>query len=166
MNRTFPFTGIVCVLVSVFTCRPLIALPSGTGPDSAQLSVEVFEADTAGSDSTTIFRKNILSLDILLMFPALGYSRIVPLTKSTSLVFYTSITPYFGFIIDTGAAASFGKNQHHFEPAGGYLIRADNFYIKAGYRYQGRKGFVFKVAPGYSISKNVPWFTAGFGYAF
>lgn len=149
-----------------FDSTPLNAAPPEDVIEFNEFYNTDFEHDTVKFDTCAITRKNIISVDFLIMFPALGYSRIIQISKKTGLLFYGSITPYFDFIIDLGGAITFGKNHHHFEPGGGYLLSADNFYIKTGYRYQGRRGFVFRIAPGYSITENVPWFTTSFGYAF
>lgn len=147
-------------------CPQAIARPPDTIPMPGPVCYAVPGPDSTRTGSIMLKQKNIVSLDILIMFPALGYSRIVPLSDKSALVLYGSITPFFGFLIDTGAALSLGKKHNFFEPGGGYLMHVDAFYLKAGYRYQGTKGFVFRIAPGYNLTEKVPWFTAGFGYAF
>lgn len=146
--------------------RPLKAASPGDMPGFNGSCKTITAVETVKLDSLSNTRKNILSIDILIMFPAFGYSRIIQVTEKTGIVAYGSITPFFGFTIDLGAALTFGGKNHHFEPGGGYLLNADFLYVKAGYRYQGQKGFVFRIAPGFSITENVPWWTVGFGYAF
>jgi hypothetical protein len=145
---------------------PSAAMSPGVSGGFNELRNVDVEADTVVSDTCVRTRKNIVSLDLLILFPALGYSRIVPLTDNTGLVFYSSITPYFDFVIDVGGAVTLGKTHHFFEPGVGYLLFADSFYVKGGYRYQSKRGFVFRIAPGFNVTEKVPWFTASFGYAF
>jgi hypothetical protein len=165
-RRAVSLMSILLTMIIILGSSPLRAIHFERGDGSP----EFFNIETS-QDTTIVYtdtepRNNIISLDILIMFPAIGYSRLVPLSKNTGLSFYGSVTPFFGFVIDLGGAVTVGKNHHYFEPGGGYLLFADNFYLKAGYRYQSRRGFVFRIAPGYSITENVPWFTASFGYAF
>jgi len=163
---THSFKGLFIAIILLVACHPLEASQSVKIIASNDLLIKYADQDTVKSENRTDSRKNIISVDFLIMFPALGYSRILPLTEKKGLVFYLSITPYFDGVIDLGGALTIGKNHHFFEPGGGYLLLAHNVYIKAGYRYQGKRGFVFRVAPGYSITENVPWFTTSFGYAF
>lgn len=123
---------------------------------------------TQNSDVPTLFdaRKNSVCLDFLIIIPAVGYSRIIPFKENGGLVISASVTPFYGFIIDLGGGFIFGKYRHFFEPAAGYWFTADNFYAKIGYRFQGDKGLVLKIAPVWSFSENSPFFTAGVGYAF
>lgn len=139
MNKrnVFSFISIILALMLFITSHPLIAASPGDLPGFNQSCTAAFAPDTVKLDTFSDVRKNIVSIDILIMFPALGYSRIIQLTEKTGIVAYGSITPFFGIVIDLGAAASFGGRNHHFEPGGGYLLNADNFYIKAGYRDQG-----------------------------
>ena len=166
IRNVFSIISISAALVFISISHPIEAMPPDVVPGVSQVLITTFEQDTLPSDTISAQRKNIVSVDFLVLFPALGYSRIIQITEKTGLVLYGSITPFFGFTIDTGVALAIGKNHHFFEPAGGYLIFLDNFYVKAGYRFQGKKGFVFRIAPGYSISEKVPWFTASLGYAF
>ncbi len=158
--------GFIVALILFFNSSPLRAMPVEEIPIFTEVYNPGIESDTVKCNTCSDPGKNIVSVDILIMYPALGYSRIIQLSEKTGIVVYGSITPYFDFIIDLGVALTFGKNHHYFEPGGGYLLSEDNIYIKAGYRYQGQRGFVFRIAPGYLVTENVPWWTASFGFAF
>ncbi len=166
INRFFSFVCTILALTLFLTGFPAHALHSENVKGITEKITRYVEPDPALVDTCVKSRNNIISVDFLVLFPAISYSRIIPFLKKTGLSIYGSITPYFGFLIDLGGAITVGKNHHYFEPGGGYLLFVDNVYLKTGYRYQSKKGFVFRIAPGYNITENVPWFTTGFGFAF
>lgn len=120
------------------------------------------------SKTPTLFdvRKNSVCIDFLIYFPALGYSRIFPLRENIGIVASANMTPYFEYVYEFSGGVLIGKKNKFFEPQAVYWLRANNFMIKLGYRFQGDKGFVFKLAPAWSFSNNMIAWTLGFGYSF
>lgn len=111
-------------------------------------------------------KKNTVSLDFIIIFPAAGYSRIIPFHKKAGVIVSVSATPNWGFAVDLSGGFIFGSVKHFIEPTAGYLFNVDNAFIKLGYRFQGDRGLVLKVAPGWSLSGNLLYLTSGIGYAF
>jgi len=120
------------------------------------------------NEPPTLFdaRKNSVSLDFILIFPAAGYSRIIPFHNKAGVIASVSLTPSWGFTAELSGGFIFGKHRHFIEPSAGYLFKVANSFVKLGYRFQGDKGLVLKVAPGWSLSGNLLYFTSGIGYAF
>lgn len=171
IKRVYAYLSIITALILSLNSSPAKAMPPLNYHGYTEIDNSHFKKDTLLSGTYAKSRNNIISLDLLVMFPALGYSRVVPLSNKTGLVFSGSITPFFDGLIDLGGAVTLGKNHHYFEPGGGYQIVnnnffKNNFYIKAGYRYQSNRGFVFRIAPAYIITVKVPWLTMSLGYAF
>lgn len=111
---------------------------------------------------------------------SLNYERLLPIGDQTGL----------GFRIGAGSAEAltgllevnflYGRNKHFLETGLGY-VNAFSYpdqwsTIKLGYRYQGKKGFLLKIAPMYIYNFEVLngnedvfdgfWAGACFGYSF
>ncbi len=111
---------------------------------------------------------------------SINYKRLVPLSDKNGL----------GFRVGVGSADALtglvevnlihGKSKHFLETGIGY-VDAFNYpdqwiSIKLGYRYQAKKGFLFKIAPMYIYNFEKAkgnhdvfsgiWAGAGFGYSF
>ena len=125
---------ILIILVDIFICSGLLAQ-------------NIDENNTSELSKSSIVLANDFIFSI-----TLSYERIIDLDKNS----YLSLRAGAGYTAESGddlAAAFqssllFGKSKHFFETGVGYyhnLTYPDAFILPlAGYRYMGRKGFVFK----------------------
>lgn len=109
-------------------------------------------AQDIGQESENL-RKNSIYAGIL----TLNYSRLFPLRGNTSLSLAGGLS--FLDVTDMGPAIQieptllFGKKRHFFEP--GIMWWHDPFddfvLVRMGYRFQHSKGFLFRVAPLFTL---------------
>lgn len=163
MKNLFSFTVLLFLTVQTYSqCSDLYTF------NNEILSKSWNELKVQKSEPHTLFdaRKNTVSLDFIIMFPALGYSRIIPFNRNKGFVLSASATPNWGFTVDLSGGLIFGTHKHFVEPTVGYLAGLNNIYAKLGYRFQGNKGLLLKIAPGWSLTENSLYLTSGIGYAF
>ena len=145
----------------------------GSG-DLAYVAIEHYDingrnaVDSQETDSLSLFqvRKNAVFLEFFIVYPGFGISRIIPLKSNFGLVINGAFTPWWELITELEGGIILGRHKHFFEAIGGYWFVADNTYIKLGYRYQSRKGFLLRISPAWSISEGLPMWTVSLGYSF
>jgi len=103
-----------------------------------------------------------------LIFGSVNYDRYLPFSEKSGLVlrggfsFYEKVFPLGEITFLTG------NQKHHFETGIGYTAFHEGSFIflRTGYRFHGRKGFVFRVAPLYHPAESFFWFGISVGYSF
>ena len=103
-----------------------------------------------------------------LFFGSVNYDRFIPFNKKSGLIlrggfsWYEKVFPLGEINFVTG------NQKHHFETGIGFTAFQEGnlVFLRTGYRFHGRKGFVFRVAPLYCPTESFIWFGISFGYRF
>lgn len=116
---------------------------------------------------SNIPRNSVLNEDLLIF----SYQRIMPQTDSFGFTFKAGIMIFDPFLWVADFGIITGHSKHYFEAAiGGIAEPAFGdfamFTIRANYRYQAEKGFVFKVGPFAGPPDNFIIPLVSIGYAF
>ena len=135
------------------------------------LSINSNSSDTIAldiADSSTMFdiRRNAVYTEDLIMY---SYERILPVSNNFGLTLKGGILIWDPFMPVLEIAIITGGTKHFFEAGPGAIM--DIFYeggfftIRAGYRYQAPKGFLFKISGIYSPDNFLlPWIAIGYSF--
>ena len=100
---------------------------------------------------------------------SVNYSRMIPLNQS-GLSLAAGLSFIDGVALQTEISSLLGSSRHFFEP--GFIWWHDEiddfFMLKIGYRFQGTRGFLFRIGPLFTISDSDFWVfpSMSIGYSF
>lgn len=122
--------------------------------------------DTTATTSMYNIRRNSIYNEDFFIF---GYERLIPVDQKVGIALKGGILIFDPFMLVTEVTSVFGGTKHFFEAGmGGIIDPFDDAHfatLRAGYRYQAPKGFLFKSSLIYSPDNFIlPLIT--FGYAF
>ncbi|MFH1121976.1 MAG: hypothetical protein V1775_19315 [Bacteroidota bacterium] len=151
------------------------------------LSISIFaQQDSLKMQEMKGIRKNSVYLELLGngAVYSFNYDRIIMFKKGDAMFLRLGGNEYHGiktsepsYNLIFAAGLLNGGPRHFFEAGSGFTWFSNEpdrlIVLSTGYRYQGRKGLLFRATPMYIINTekgdtfgNCPWFGLSFGYAF
>jgi hypothetical protein len=124
------------------------------------------------ADSTSVeMRKNAFYYEIFgngFWAGSLNYDRNIRLGPKTGIVLRVGLSWAEKFFPLGEANLLLGNQRHHLEAGPGYTAFHEGavVFLRAGYRFHGKKGMLVRVAPLYSVNQKFFWFGISLGYAF
>ncbi|PLX11016.1 MAG: hypothetical protein C0598_09155 [Marinilabiliales bacterium] len=104
------------------------------------------------------------------VFGSLNYDRIIPVGEKSGIVLGVTVGFYVGVLPSVNYL--YGKSKNFLEVGIGYSITEQIILPLIGYRYQGNKGFLFRVGGMYfqpvqpDSFGDIPMIGLSFGYSF
>lgn len=156
------------ILISVFTFIASTAW-SQNSPDN-QLPPIYSAEEQMNKPSTRNLRKNALYVELggTGVLGSLNYSRIVPFGEKHGLALAAGVAFYGDAIVN--ASYLYGKTNKFLEAGVGYSFVENFITPQIGYRFQGKKGFLFRATVMYLTDEEFVDGTLfgglSFGYSF
>ena len=136
------------------------------------VTMSMHAAGAGQSDSVSVdIRKNSVYYEIFgngLGAGSLNYDRNIPVSPTTGIVLRAGISWFEKFFPLGEVNILLGNQRHHFEGGIGYTAfhEGDGVFLRTGYRFQGKKGLLIRVAPMYCINRKFFWYGLSLGYSF
>lgn len=157
---------ITTLLLSFIT---IISLSQGTVEDYSKTNDSI--ASNPKSTSMYDLKRNVLYIEGggRGIAGSINYEGILPFAQNGGLALSISA----GFLLDfvVGGNLVVGRSHNFFEIGTGYSLPVGLLVPQLGYRFQGDKGFLFRVTGMYFLSNgstfgDFPWAGISFGYSF